>query len=444
MHFEPARVAWRGAGRSGSVRRPLARASGASSPSAAAIAGAALTVRMRPLKASTSRQWPSARKSAASAASSPEPRACSKRASQWLAIAASVSEPACMRLTSYTIAVQNRQHETGRLGAAEDRSPGGGVAAAAIAAALGALPHRGCRTGARRRVGRDPFHSAGAGRGGDQVTLAQANLQQAAAELRDAEANYKRSGELLAKKYISDAQHEANLARLDKARAAVESQKAALASARANRQAAEVAVEQTLIRAPFDAIVLTKNADVGDNITPFSSAAGAKGAVITVADMQTLEVEADVAESSIGKIRLEQPCEVQLEALPETRLAALVSRIVPTVDRAKATVLVKVRFVDKDARVLPDMSAKVAFLERAPTADEKRAVPAVQARAVVERDGRKQVFAIREGHARGVEVTTGRKLGELVEVRGVDPGERVVLDPAEALRDGAAATVAKK
>ena len=97
------------------------------------------------------------------------------------------------------------------------------------------------------------------------MTLARANLQQAAAELRGAEANYKRSRELLAKKYISDAQHEANLARLDKARAAVESQKAALASARANRQAAEVTVEQTLIRAPFDAIVLTKNADVGDS-----------------------------------------------------------------------------------------------------------------------------------------------------------------------------------
>ena len=277
-----------------------------------------------------------------------------------------------------------------------------------------------------------------------QVTVAEANLQQAAAELRDADANYKRSRELLAKKYISDAQHEANLARLDKARAAVESQKAALAAARANRQAAEVAVEQTQIRAPFDAIVLTKNADVGDNITPFSSATGAKAAVVTVADMDTLEVEADVAESSIGKIRVGQPCEVQLDALPDTRLAAVVSRVVPTVDRSKATVLVKVRFVDKDARVLPDMSAKVAFLERAPTADEKRPVPAVQARAIVERDGRKQVFAIREGHARRLEVSTGRRLGELVEVRGLAAGERVVLDPPAALRDGAAVTVAKR
>src|SRR4029077_17490038 len=154
-------------------------------------------------------------------------------------------------------------------------------------------------------------------------------------------------------------------------------------------------------------------------------------------DMDTLEVEADVAESSIGKIRVGQPCEAQPFRLPHTRLAAVVSRAVPTVDRSKATVLVKVRFVDKDARVLPDMSAKVAFLERAPTADEKRPVPAVQARAIVERDGRKQVFAIREGHARSLEVRRARRRGGLVEVRGLAAGERVVLDPPAALRDGA-------
>src|SRR4029079_1834359 len=149
-----------------------------------------------------------------------------------------------------------------------------------------------------------------------QVALAEANLQQGLAELRDAEANFRRSQELLGKKFISEAQHSTDLARVDKARAAVASQRAAVNSARATREAAEVAVEQTLIRAPFDAIVLTKNADVGDNITPLSSAAGAKGAVVTVADMDTLEVEADVAESSIGKIAVNQPCEVQLDALP--------------------------------------------------------------------------------------------------------------------------------
>jgi len=277
-----------------------------------------------------------------------------------------------------------------------------------------------------------------------QVALAEANLQQGLAELRDAEANFRRSKELLGKKFISEAQHSTDLARLDKSRAAVASQRAAVNSARANRQAAEVAVEQTVIRAPFDAIVLTKNADVGDNITPLSSAAGAKGAVVTVADMDTLEVEADVAEASIGKIAVAQPCEVQLDALPDTRLAAAVSRIVPTVDRSKATVLVKVRFIDKDARVLPDMSAKVAFLARAPGAEDKRAVPAVQSRAIAERDGRKIAFVIRDNRAHAVEVTTGRKLGDLVEVRGLKPGERVVLEPGEKLRDGAAVAVTKK
>jgi HlyD family secretion protein len=277
-----------------------------------------------------------------------------------------------------------------------------------------------------------------------QVKLAEANVQQGLAELADAEANYRRSSELLAKKYISSAQNDTDLARLKKAQAAIASQRAAVTSSQANRRAAEVNVEQTLIRAPFDAIVLTKNADVGDNITPFSSAAGAKGAVVTVADMNTLEVEADVAESNIGKLSVGQPCEVQLDALPDVRLTAVVSRIVPTVDRAKATVLVKVRFVDKDPRVLPDMSAKVAFLEKPVPANEKKPVAAVQPRAIVERDGRKMAFVIREDRAHRAEVTTGRKLGDLVEIQGLKAGERVVLDPGERIRDGAAVSAAKK
>ena len=277
-----------------------------------------------------------------------------------------------------------------------------------------------------------------------QVNVARANLQQALAELADAEANFKRSSELLAKKFISGAQNDTDLARLRKAQAAIASQKAAVASAQANQRAAEVAVEQTLIRAPFDAIVLTKNADVGDNITPFSSAAGAKGAVVTVADMSTLEVEADVAEANIARLKVDQPCEVQLDALPDVRLAAVVSRIVPTVDRSKATVLVKVRFVDRDPRVLPDMSAKVSFLERPVAADEKRPLAAVQPRAIVERDGRKVAFVVQDGRARRTEVTTGRKLGDLVEVQGLKAGDRLVLDPGERIRDGAAIVVAKK
>jgi hypothetical protein len=117
---------------------------------------------------------------------------------------------------------------------------------------------------------------------------------------------------------------------------------------------------------------------------------------------------------------------------------------VPTVDRSKATVLVKVRFVDKDARVLPDMSAKVAFLSHEVAAGEKQAVTAVQAGAIVERDGRTVVFRLQDNRVQRVDVTRGRKVGDLFEVRGVKPGERVVLNPGEKLGDGAAVVAAKK
>ncbi len=121
----------------------------------------------------------------------------------------------------------------------------------------------------------------------------------------------------------------------------------------------------------------------------------------------------------------------------------MVSRTVPTVDRSKATVLVKIRFVERDPRVLPDMSAKVAFLERAVPAAERRPVTAVQPGALVERDGRKLVFVAREGRAQAVAVQTGGKVGELVQVSGVEPGARVVLDPGPKVRDGVALAAEK-
>ena len=193
------------------------------------------------------------------------------------------------------------------------------------------------------------------------IKVAQANFEQGRAELTEAARARERSAELLAKNFVAPAAHDAAVARYDKAAAAIAGFKAAIAVAQAGYRAAQVALEQTLIRAPFDGVVLTKNANVGDVITPFSSAVGSQAAVVTMADMSTLEVEADVAEASVGKVRLEQPCEIQLDALPDARFRGLVNRMVPTVDRAKATVTVKVRFVDSDARVLPEMSAKVAI-----------------------------------------------------------------------------------
>ncbi|XQU73751.1 Efflux RND transporter periplasmic adaptor subunit [Cupriavidus sp. H18C2] len=277
-----------------------------------------------------------------------------------------------------------------------------------------------------------------------QVQVAEANLQLQQAELRDAEVNLKRSEMLLEPKAISRQQYDADLARFNKARASINNSQASITSAKANARAAEVSVEQTVIRAPFDGVVLIKHANVGDNITPFSAAADTKGAIVTIADMDTLEVEADVAESNIAKITVEQPCEILLDALPNLRMAGRVSRIVPTVDRSKATVLVKVRFVDRDARVLPDMSAKIAFLSKPVPPEDNKPLTAVQPSAVVERDGKPVVFVVADGKARQVPVTRGAKVGELVAVQGVKPGDTVVLAPGDKLADGARVTVAKK
>jgi RND family efflux transporter MFP subunit len=269
------------------------------------------------------------------------------------------------------------------------------------------------------------------------VKVAQANLEQAQAELREARRAFARSEELIAKRYISEAAHDTARARMEIAQAALSSQQAALAVARANLEAAQVGFDQTLIRAPFDGVVLTKNANVGDNITPFSNALDTKGAVVTMADMETLEVEADVAESSLGRVMVGQPVEIQLDAIPEERYAGSVNRIVPTVDRAKATVLVKIRFEERDERVLPDMSAKVAFLERPLRPVERAAVTVVSAAAILYRDGAASVLRIEEdGRVTRTSVTVGTKLGDLVEIAGVEPGVRVVLKPLEPGLDG--------
>ena len=190
--------------------------------------------------------------------------------------------------------------------------------------------------------------------------------------------------------------------------------------------------------------MLTKNANVGDVITPFSSALGSQAAVVTMADMSTLEVEADVSEGNIAKVTVGQPAEVQLDALPDARFRGEVHRLVPTVDRAKATVTVKIRFIDKDPRVLPEMSAKVAFLSQAVPPQDNTPRVAVPASAIVDRDGRKVVYVLKEGKAVETPVQTGAAVGDLVQVTGVKAGDKVVLKPPDRVRNGVEVAVAGK
>ncbi|MEF9996991.1 MAG: efflux RND transporter periplasmic adaptor subunit, partial [Burkholderiaceae bacterium] len=277
------------------------------------------------------------------------------------------------------------------------------------------------------------------------VLAARGNLAQGEAELEDAAANWKRSQELAAQKFIAGAALDTAASRYHRAKAAIISLKAQIAVAQANARVAQVAFDQTLIKAPFAGLVLTKSANVGDIVTPFSSAAGTTGAVVTMADMDTLEVEADVSESSIAKVTVGQPVEIQLDAYPDLRLLGKVSRIVPTVDRAKATLLVKVSFVERDERVLPDMSAKAAFLSRELKEQERKPVPAVRAEAIVKRDGKDVVLVVGPNELVSVvPVVAGDRVGDLVRVDGVAPGAKVVLSPADKLGAGAKVTAVKK
>jgi hypothetical protein len=171
--------------------------------------------------------------------------------------------------------------------------------------------------------------------------------------------------------------------------------------------------------------------------------------VVTVADMSTLEVEADVSESSISRLRIGQPAEIGLDAIPGERFAGEIARMVPTIDRAKATRLIKIRFTARDSRILPDMSAKVVFLERQLSDAERRPIVAVNRQAVAQIDGRQWVYLIEGDRVKRIEIASAADAAagksaaspaasgaaELVPVTNLKPGQRVVIRPG-ALKDG--------
>lgn len=274
-------------------------------------------------------------------------------------------------------------------------------------------------------------------RGAANVNAARATLAQAEAELVDARLNYQRLKQLLAQNLISRQDHDAAEARYQKAMAAVANARANIKSAAAALDESQTAVEYSLIRAPFDGVVLTKNAEVGEVVAPFGAAVNARAAVATMADMSSLMVEADVAEANINQVKLGQPGEILLDALPGTRFPGKVHMIVPTADRSKATIMVKVAFDSLDPRVLPEMSAKVAFLSRPLKPDEKEPRLVVNPKALVKKNGQLSAFVLKDQKVQAVPVKVGPQLGDLVEVLGgLQEGDKVVLQPSTNLRSG--------
>ncbi|WP_394777515.1 efflux RND transporter periplasmic adaptor subunit [Undibacterium sp.] len=277
------------------------------------------------------------------------------------------------------------------------------------------------------------------------IRQAEAGVAQSNVERINAEADLKRAQGLKAQGFVSIQALDTASTRVNAAKASVVTAQAAVAVAKAQLKVQQVNNDYTDIRAPFDGVVLVKNANVGDIITPFSNASGTQGAVVTMADMSTLEVEADVSESNLAKAKIGQPVEITLDALPDSRFRGSVVGIVPTVDRAKATVVTKIRFENLDQRILPEMSAKVTILSQPATDADQKPVLVLNPKAVVQRDGKKTVFRINNDTVEAVTIQTGRKIGDNLEVSGpVKSGDKLVLSPSDKLAAGAKITVATK
>ncbi|MGE5365450.1 MAG: efflux RND transporter periplasmic adaptor subunit [Bacteroidota bacterium] len=266
-----------------------------------------------------------------------------------------------------------------------------------------------------------------------QLAEAKANLKLAEADYRDAEKYLNRQRALFKTGSAAEEALDAAEARFLKVQAGIEVAKAVV-------QAADVAMENTLIRAPFNGTVLTKNADVGEIVAPLSASTTSKAAVVNIADMSSLQVETDVSESNIQRIASGQDCEIILDAYPDRRYPGYVAKIVPTADRSKATVLVKVGFREYDSHVLPEMSAKVSFLTRGDNQtkiENEKPILLIPSSAIKERDSKKIVFVVRGEKIFESIITTGRQFGTDMEVvSGINPGEQIVDKPAEKLKDG--------
>jgi RND family efflux transporter MFP subunit len=277
------------------------------------------------------------------------------------------------------------------------------------------------------------------------LNTARATLEQTRADRDNARKEYERYQQLVAKEYVSRSDFEVVETRYRRAVEGVKAAEAVVQSGEAALKNAEAGLDYTLIRAPFDAVVLTKNADIGDIVTPIGAAASAKAAVVSIADMNSLQVEVDVSETSITTIRVGQPCDIQLDALPDTRFRGEVYAIVPTVDRSKATVLVKVRFLDRDLRMLPDMSAKVSFLPRKLAPEEIKPRLAAGRSALIDRNGNTFAYLLDGNRVRETPVRVGATFGDMVEIlSGLKAGDRVVVTPPKGLKDGSRIKVAER
>lgn len=269
------------------------------------------------------------------------------------------------------------------------------------------------------------------------VQRAKAAVQRAEADLSESQRQLRLAEDLTRQGIMGTDQRDATASRVRLA-------EASLAQARADVAFYEAQLANTQIRAPFSGVVVKKMAEVGESVAPIPPGVNistASGAIVALADLATLEVEVDVSESNVAKLGANQPAEVTVEAFPDRRYKAVLRQVIPTADRTKATVQVKVTILDKDKDLKPEMSAKVTFLE---PEKAKRTVDQAPVRvvtvpkdAVATRDGKSVVFEIVQGKVKARPVSvSGERQGEVVVREGLAGGEALVRRPPETLKDG--------
>jgi RND family efflux transporter MFP subunit len=287
-----------------------------------------------------------------------------------------------------------------------------------------------------------------------QLVLARAQLAQARSQegeiramLAQAERDHARQQELYARQLVAAQALDAALAQRDMLRARLAHNVEQVRVAAESVAVAEVQLDNTVIRAPFSGVVVAKSAQPGEMISPISAGGGfTRTGIGTIVDMDSLEIQVDVNESFINRVTPEQPVEAMLNAYPDWKIPGSVIAIIPTADRSKATVKVRIAIRSKDPRIVPDMGARVAFLTTQPPAGRPAPTPAllVPADAVRGEGSAAAVFVHAGERVERRAVTVGQTVGADREIlAGLRHGERVVVAPPPGLEDGDAVRVAE-
>lgn len=273
-----------------------------------------------------------------------------------------------------------------------------------------------------------------------QLGAARSQVNGVQAQLHEAEANARRLGTLVGQQLVSKAQYDQAVAERDTLRAQMVTAQRNAKVAADRLQIADNGVDNTIVRAPFDGVVTAKAAQPGEIVSPLSAGGGfTRTGIGTVVDMDSLEVEVDVSEAFIGRVKPKMPVEATLNAYPDWKIPAEVITIIPTADRGKATVRVRIALKQKDPRIVPDMGVNVSFLEKEkPAATEQPQGVRVAAAAIVQREGADVVFALADEQTVDLrEVKPGPAMGDDRRVlSGLSAGETVVLAPPAELKDG--------